>query len=303
MPQIDRLLIPALGEGATLGLIAPAGPPKPGTLEQIPALLQRHGFKLKQFPGCAGPTALGFLAADDRQRLDDLHAAFADPEVDAVLCARGGYGCARLLDQIDGELLSRHPKLLIGYSDITSLHGLRDHLDLPGLHAPMPASDLLHAEAGPDADALFVLLKQGLRVGDRLAPSFAAHPLSQGREAAGRLIGGNLAVFTALAGTRWAPRAEGAILFFEDIAEEPYRVDRLLAQLRLSGVLDAAAGFLIGSFSDAESPDAVLADYLRPLGKPILAGWPSGHCRPNAPLPLGLRVRMDVAGQALTLLG
>lgn len=297
-------LIAPLRAGATLGLVAPAGPAKPGQLEQVPALLAAHGYRAKIFPGCAGPAVLGYLAASDTQRLDDLHAAFADPEVDAVMCLRGGYGCARLLDRLDLELLRRHPKLLIGYSDITSLHGLRDHLGQPGLHAPMATSDLLHPESGEDARTLFSLLARGLHAGDVIAPqprAAAAHPLSQGGTARGRLIGGNLAVFAALLGTPWAPRAEGAILFMEDIAEEPYRVDRLLAQLRLAGVLDAAAGFLIGSFSDAESPDAVLADYLAPLGKPILAGWPAGHGRPNAALPLGLTVEMDVAGRCLRL--
>ncbi|MET0520136.1 MAG: LD-carboxypeptidase, partial [Burkholderiaceae bacterium] len=300
-PLIAPLIAP-LRPGATLAIVAPAGPPKPGQLEQVPALLAAHGYRAKIFPGCAGPAALGYLAASDAQRLADLHAAFADPEVDALLCLRGGYGCARLLDRLDLELLRRHPKLLIGYSDISSLHGLRDLLGQPGLHAPMASSDLLHPDAGDDARALFGLLARGCHSGDVIAPALpAAHALNQGERASGRLIGGNLAVFAALLGTRWAPHAEGAILFMEDIGEEPYRVDRLLAQLRLAGVLDAAAGFLIGSFSDADSPDAVLADYLAPLAKPILAGWPSGHGRPNRPLPLGLVVEMDVAGRRLTL--
>ncbi|WP_349740814.1 S66 peptidase family protein [Roseateles cavernae] len=295
-------LIPALPFGATLGLIAPAGPPAPGSLEQVPALLAAHGFKAKLFPGCAGPTHLDYLAASDAQRLADLHAAFADPEVDAVLALRGGYGCARLLERIDTDLLRRHPKLLIGFSDITALHGLRDGLGLPGLHAPMPASNLLDADASADAHALFSLLHRGFSAGEQIAPALPVHGLNQGERAAGRLIGGNLAVFAALLGTPWAPRAEGAILFIEDVGEAPYRVDRLLVQLRQAGVLDAAAGFLIGSFSDAESPDAVLADLLSPLGKPMLAGWPSGHCRPHIALPLGLQVEMDVAAGCLTLL-
>jgi muramoyltetrapeptide carboxypeptidase len=295
--------IAALPAGATLGLIAPAGPPREGTLAQVPALLAAHGFKAKIFPGCAGPAHLGYLVASDAQRLADLHAAFADPEVDAVLCLRGGYGCARLLEQIDTTLLRRHPKLLIGYSDITALHGLRDRLGLSGLHAPMPASDLLHPEAGPDAHALFSLLRRGLQPGDVIEPALPDRDLNQGWQAVGRLIGGNLAVFTALVGTSWAPQADGAIVFLEDVAEEPYRVDRLLVQLRQAGVLDAAAGFLIGSFSEAESPDAVLADHLAPLGKPILAGWPTGHCRPHVALPLGLPVRMDVRLRQLTILG
>lgn len=299
MPRIAPL--PA---GATLGLIAPAGPPKPGQLEQVPALLEAHGFKAKIYPGCAGPAHLGYLAASDEQRLADLHAAFADPEVAAVLCLRGGYGCARLLDRIDTGLLRRHPKLLVGFSDITSLHGLRDGLGQPGLHAPMITSNLLGEEGAAEAQILFDLLRRGLRAGDPIAPAMggaAAHPLDQGEAVSGRLIGGNLAVFTALLGTPWAPQAAGSIVFLEDIGEEPYRVDRLLAQLRLAGVLDAAAGFLIGDFSDAGSPDEVLADYLKPLGKPVLAGWPSGHCNPNAPLPLGLTVRMDVKARRLLI--
>ena len=296
------MLIKPMAPGATLAIIAPAGPAKPGQLEQVPGLLAAHGFKAKIFPGCAGPATLGFLAADDKQRLADLHAAFADPEVDAVLCLRGGYGCVRLLDRIDIELLSRHPKLLIGYSDITALHALRDGLGLPGLHAPMPTSDLLHAEAGDAAVDLFALLHRGLQSGDVIAPPIQAHPLNQGSAAEGRLIGGNLSLVAALLGTRWALQAEGAILFLEDIGEEPYKVDRMLAQLRLCGALDAAAGFLIGSFSDAEAPDTVLADYLQTLNKPILAGWPSGHGRPNLPLPLGLSLQMDVMQRQLTLI-
>jgi len=300
MTMMNR--IAALPAGTTLGVIAPAGPPKPGALEQVPGLIAAHGFQAKLFPGCAGPAFLGYLAADDAQRLADLHAAFADPEVDAVLCLRGGYGCARLLDRIDSELLLAHPKLLIGYSDICALHALRDRLGLPGLHAPMPASDLLHPEAQADAQALFDGLRAGWQPGLVIAPEgLSAHPLSQGQRASGRLVGGNLAIVASLVGTPWALDLRGAILFIEDVGEDPYRIDRLLAQLRLSGTLAGVAGFVLGSFTDADVPDAVLADYLAPLGKPILAGWPSGHSRPNVALPLGLSVEMDVPGRRLRL--
>ena len=294
------LSIAALKPGATLGLIAPAGPPKPGSLELVPALLASEGFKSKLFPGCAGPAYLGHLAASDAARLADLHAAFADPEVDAVLCLRGGYGCLRLLDRIDTELLLRHPdKLLIGFSDITSLHLLRDGLGLLGLHAPMPASNLLD---DPEGWAVLAAdLRRGYSAGRVIAPPSEPDPLSRGERARGRLIGGNLAVLCSQIGTPWAPRAEGAILFLEEVGEAPYRVDRLLAQARHAGVLDAAAGFLIGSFNDADDASEVLADYLAPLGKPVLAGWPSGHCRPNEALPLGLNVEMDVTGRCLRL--
>jgi len=301
---MNEFLIEPLPAGACLGVVAPAGPPKPGVLEQVAPLIEQLGFRAKLFPGCAGPAELGHLAAADAQRLADLHGAFADPEVDAVLCLRGGYGCIRLLDGLDLELLKRHAKPLIGYSDITSLHGALDRLGLPAWHAPMPASDWVGKEPGgmDDARRLATQLQRGLRAGDVLTPEgLPAHPLSQGVSARGRLIGGNLSVLVSSLGTRWMPDARGAILFLEDIAEDPYRVDRYLAQLRLAGVLDAAAGFLIGSFSDAEAPDAVLADYLPQLGKPILAGWPSGHCCPNFALPLGVPLTLDVAGRCLRL--
>jgi muramoyltetrapeptide carboxypeptidase len=272
----------------------------------VPALLEAHGFKAKLMPGVAGPAHLGYLAADDATRLADLHAAFADPAVDAVMCLRGGYGCARLLDRIDTALLLRHPKLLVGFSDISSLIGLFDRLGLPSLHAPMPSANLLEPGSEADARGLFGLLQRGLRRGDVIAPApqdlAPPHALDRGEAASGRLIGGNLAVFSALLGTPWAPRADGALLFLEDVGEEPYRVDRLLAQLRLAGLLEAAAGFLLGGFTGAqEEADAVLADYFGDCGKPVLAGWPSGHQSPNMALPMGVPLRMNVRKRRLEL--
>lgn len=293
-------LIAALPPGACLGVIAPAGPPKPGRLERVAPALMAQGWRCKILPGCHGPAALGHLAASDAQRLADLHTAYADPGIDAVLALRGGYGCIRLLDGIDTALLRAHPKLLIGYSDLTALHALLDREGIASLHAPMPASDWFTDGGEDDAQALFAALRQGYAAGDLIGRA-APHALNQGGAARGRLIGGNLAVFTSLLGTGYLPACEGRLLFLEDISEDPYRVDRYLAQLRLAGVLDAVAGFVLGSFTESEPADPVLADYLAPLGKPVLAGWPSGHGQPNRPLPLGLQVDMDVPAGTLRL--
>ena len=205
------------------------------------------------------------------------------------------------MDRIDVGLLRAHPKLLIGYSDITALHLLLNGLGIPSLQAPMPASDLLHDAAGPDAVALFACLRQGIETGLRLEPMLTPG-LRQGGCVVGELVGGNLAVLTSLLGTPFAPSLLGKILFLEDVGEAPYRVDRMLAQLRLSGQLDAAAGFVLGGFTEADSAQAVLADYLLALGKPVLGGWPSGHCRPHQVLPFGVRVELDVDKGRLTLL-
>lgn len=289
----------ALPAGSCLGVIAPAGPPKPGVLAQVAPMVERLGYRAKLFPGCAGPAHLGHLAASDTQRLADVHAALVDPEVDALLCLRGGYGCIRLTDRIDTALVQAAAKPLIGYSDITTLHGLWLNAGAPAWHAPMPASDWAKDGGWPDALALAAQLQRGVHAGDVQHAGGQAHALDQGQQAQGRLIGGNLSVLVSGLGTAAEPDWHGRLLFLEDISEDPYRVDRYLAQLRLAGVLGAVAGFVLGGFSEADSADAVLADYLQPLNKPVLAGWPAGHIVPNGALPLGLAVDMEVAQRCL----
>ncbi len=294
-----------LPPGALIGVIAPAGPAKPESLAALPALYQGFGYRVRIFPGCAHST--GYLAGDDSVRLADLHAALADDQVAAIHCMRGGYGAMRLLDGIDPLLLRAHPKLLIGYSDITALHALWALHGLPTLHAPMATSDLIRPGREADAQALFALLQRGLRAGTVLAPALLLSDPNQPRvcvpgRVQGRLIGGNLSLVAALLGTPWAWQAEGAVLFLEDVSEDLYRVDRLLTQLRLAGVLDGVAGFVLGSFTEAESPDALLREFLLPLGKPVLGGWPSGHGTPNLPLPLGVMVELDAQAGRLSVL-
>lgn len=294
-----------LAPGALIGVIAPAGPAQPESLAAVPALYERFGYRVRIFPGCALRT--GYLAGDDDARLADIHAALADDELAAIHCMRGGYGALRLLGGIDPLLLRAHPKLLIGYSDITALHALWALHGLPTLHAPMATSDLIRPGREADAQALFALLRGGLRAGTVLAPTLLQSDPNEPRvcvpgRVRGRLIGGNLSLVAALLGTRWAWPAEGAILFLEDVSEELYRVDRLLTQLRLAGVLGAVAGFVLGSFTESESPDALLREFLLPLGKPVLGGWPSGHGTPNLPLPLGVMADLDAQAGTLTVL-
>ena len=296
----------ALREGDLIGVIAPAGPVAPDDLPAVQALYARHGYRVRLYPGCHADT--GYLAGPDALRLADVHAALTDDGVAAIHCLRGGYGSMRLLDGIDAALLKRKPKLLIGYSDITALHALWALHGLPSLHAPMPASDLIKPGREDDEAALFHLLRHGLQAGAVMAPALAPGPLHIPGEVSGQLIGGNLSLVAALLGTPWAwqvqqanPTSSGAILFLEDINEELYRIDRLLTQLRLAGVLHAVAGFVLGSFTEAVSPAQLLRNALLPLNKPVLSGWPTGHGTPNLPLPMGLRVRLtarpDGSGQ------
>lgn len=294
---------PTLQPGDTVGVIAPAGPAPAERVAAIPALLARHGLRARLYPSChARHPRHDFLAGDDALRAADVHAAFEDPDVAAIVCLRGGYGSGRLLDRLEVDHVRRHPKLLVGYSDITALHAWLHRAGLPSLHAPMLASDLVLPGREDDEAALMRLLMWGLAAGVRLgSPAIGAQPHTPG-VAEGRLIGGNLSLVASLLGTRWHWNAEGAILFLEDINEEPYRVDRLLNQLQQAAVLEAVNGIVLGSFSDRCHPGAVLEERLLPLGKPLLAGWPSGHGTPNRPLPLGLRVRLDATAGELTLL-
>jgi muramoyltetrapeptide carboxypeptidase len=289
----------ALRAGDLVAIVAPAGPALPERLPRVEALFAQHGLRTRLYPGCY--QSQGYLAGPDAQRLADLHAAFADDEVAAVVCLRGGYGSMRLLANVDVELIRRKPKLLVGYSDITALHALLHGAGVPSLHAPMPASDLVHEGHEEDAQAFFALLLHGMPAG-HVMHAGAATALRREGVCEGPIVGGNLSLVGALCGTPFAVRAQGAILFLEDINEDTYRVDRLLCQLKLAGVLDAASGFLIGSFTEGGKPDGVLAQYLHPLRKPVLDAWPAGHGTPNRALPIGVKVRLDAAAGTVTLL-
>ena len=291
-----------LRAGDLVGVIAPAGPATAERVALVEPLFARFGLRTRLYPSChARHPHHDFLAGADALRLADLHAAFADADVRAVFCLRGGWGSPRLLAGVDTTLLRAHIKPFIGYSDITALHALLQRQGLMSFHAPMPASDLVIDGAEDDAAALFALLMQPLTAGRVFAPTLLPGAWQVGGAASGRLVGGNLSLVAALAGTPWALDARGAILFLEDVSEALYRVDRLLTQLRHTGLLDAAAGFLLGSFTEDADPTTLLREHLARLGKPVLAGWPAGHGQPNRALPLGAKATLDAAAGTLTL--
>lgn len=290
-----------LRQGDLVGVVAPAGPAPSEDMARVEPLFARFGLRVRLYPGCRARHAPhGFLAADDDTRLADLHAAFADEDVAAVFALRGGWGSARLLERIDMALLRAHPKPLVGFSDISSLHALLASVGRVGLHAPVCTS-LMRDGGEADAQSLFSLLMQPLRAGHRFEPMLASGTWRVPGRAAGCLVGGNLSIVASLLGTPWAWQAEGAILFLEDVSEALYRVDRLMTQLRQAGVLAAASGFLLGSFTEEADPTAVLREHLCSLGKPVLAGWPAGHAVPNRALSLGAYVTLDATAGTLTL--
>lgn len=304
--------VPALPAGGTVAVLSLASPAA-DQVEPAGAWLAARGFVPRLYPGsrqsAAFPEDRDYPAGSDQRRLQDLHAAFADPEVHAILCLRGGYGSGRLLAQIDYGLLRRHPKPFVGYSDITALHlALAREAGFVSFHGPMLASDLLRDPPAPTEEALWAQL-QGRQVQGSWLPQPAGFALQslRGGTAQGRLAGGNLTLIGASLGTPWEIDTRDAILFIEDVDEPAYKVDRLLTQLQHAGKLRQVRGVLVGDFSGLSPKDSgperlardvtrlqrVWQERLAPLGVPVLTGWRSGHCAPNLTLPLGALVTLD----------
>lgn len=295
---------PPLCPGDRLAVIAPASAPHDlRDLDRGLDALRRMDYTVEvHFDADA---RRGYLAAPDEDRLTVLNDCLRRADLRALLCVRGGYGAMRLLPHVDYAAAQRHPKLLVGYSDITALQSaLYVQAGWTSLSGPVLTE--WHT-----LDARGIACLRALVEGDTpdlLAATNDAvlQPLRPGT-AEGPLVGGNLSVLTRLLGTPYAPPMEGAMLFLEDVGEVPYRVDRMLAHLDLAGVLDTLAGVLIGGFStgDVRGPsltlEEVFADYFGDRPYPVVTGLPYGHFMPRAFLPIGARARLTATGASASL--
>jgi len=272
-----------------VAVVAPAGPvPAEPFREGIEILSSRykvvHG---ERAPQVYAP--LPYLAGDDASRADALNRALADPSVEAVFFARGGYGCARMVQALDGDALVRRPIPLVGFSDVTVLHAWAAGLDLPSVHGPTVTQ--LRKLPPDHLEALFALLEQGR------APTLEGLSTVTGGQGRGPLWGGNITIISHLCGTPLMPDLTGRVLLLEEVHEVPYRVDRALTQLRQAGALDRIAAVLVGDIVGGDDPrvdhEVVLRDRLGDLGVPVLTGLPVGHGERNLALPLGWTVDVD----------
>lgn len=292
----------ALRPGDLIGVAAPAGPVDPERLRRGTAELERLGFAVRVAEGVL--ERRGFTAGSIDTRLLQLHGLFADREVAAVACARGGAGVMQLLPHLDRELLQRNPKLLLGYSDVTLLHLELERLGIASLHGPMVARELADGADAYDHPSLW----HGL-TGEGAPYASQADDLVAllGGKGEGVLRGGCLSLLAAAAGTPWALRSsdEPTLLFVEDVDEKPYRVDRMLRQLRATGALAGVTGVVFGDmkgctpgFHDDYRLEDVLLEALEGLEVPIALGLSSGHTtHPNLTLPLGARARLECWGE------
>lgn len=292
--------VPALPSNGMIGVIAPSGPAANAS-EGVITWLNTRGYRAHLFPGTKEEN--GYLAGDDDRRLQDLHDAFSDKRIDAIICLRGGYGSARFLDRVDFNLIRANSKPFVGYSDITALHlAIAHYAGFVTFHGPMMISDLLRDKNEPTESSLFDMLKGRAMAGTWL-PHPETYPLTIVNPgiARGKLIGGNLSTIGSTLGTPYEIQTQDVILFIEDVGEPLYRIDRLLTQLRLAGKYKNLRGVLVGDFETLTLDELMplLKQEFTPLNIPVLAGWRSGHSNPNLTLPLGAMMILDASGQRI----
>jgi muramoyltetrapeptide carboxypeptidase len=294
-----------LNFGDTIGIIAPASaPPDPKAVDRAVTALEGYGFKVRLAANVRA--RLGFIAGTDRARAEDVMKMFTDKKVTAIHCLRGGYGVTRLLDRLDFKVIARNPKIFSGYSDITAMHlALQQNCKFVSFHAPMVNGAL----AAPDVPeftkkSFFRTAMEAKPAGSVSAgcPENKIEILRRG-EVKGELIGGNLSLICASLGTPFQPVFKGKILFFEDISEKPYRLDRMLTQLLNAGILQQVAGIAVGVNKDCDEKNSgveyqqsaadVVRERLATLRVPIVTGLPFGHVDLNATIPCGARAVLD----------
>lgn len=291
-----NILPPRLKRGDTIGIIAPAGPIR--DREQFAAgvrLIKEMGFEVKFHQDIH--RRQGYLAGTDEQRVDEFNTLWADPKVKGLFAARGGFGSLRIADRINMDLIRNHPKIMVGFSDLTVLLcAVGKGADLITFHGPT-VSTLTSSDRG-----------SALRLFDTITSPRPPQPIKPERleiitsgNARGRIMGGNLTNLCHLLGTPFEPDWRQTILFLEDVGEATYRIDRMLSHLAVAGKLAEIAGLLLGDFTDCGDTEAIWQRALELTGGtiPVWGNFPLGHGKENCTLPMGLPAEMDAAGGRL----
>ena len=306
---------PRLKEHDVIGIVAPASAPSSDQkIDKGIHYFEQLGYRVKL--GAHTKAVHGYLAGTDEERASDLNDMFADKQVKAIIAVRGGYGTLRLLERIDYQVVRRNPKILVGYSDLTALElALFMKTKLLTFSGPMLAVEMLDKMDPFTEEFFWRLLTSPHPVGH--VPNPDKKPLktllspSKKARVTGRLLGGNLSMVSSITGTMFQPDFRRHILFFEEVGEEPYRIDRMLAQLRLAGILQSIKALLIGSLIDCVptdrakpslSVDEVLDELTWDLKIPILSRLAYGHVRRKLTMPIGLTARVDSRSRTLEFL-
>ena len=280
-------------------IVVPAGRIEPRFLDMAHQRIESWGFHVTEGEHARQP--LGRFGGTKRGRADDLNEAFRDPDIRFILCARGGYGMVQIIDQL---AVPTNKAMAIGFSDITALHLMLGLHNIPSIHAAMAKHIAEYSKNHASIDALKDLL-----LGEPLHYTLPPHPLNRPGKMEARLRGGNLSVLYGLQGTPYALRTdEPCILFLEDVGERPYAIDRMLNNLRLSGVLRNIKGLVVGQFSDYEEDPQMggtLFERIRmmvePYNYPVIFNFPAGHVKRNMPLIMNAMCRLEVTDKGATL--
>jgi muramoyltetrapeptide carboxypeptidase len=292
----------ALKKGDVIGIVSPASPPS--STEKIfkgAEYLERLGYRVKI--GRNTEKIYGYLAGTDRERASDINEMFADKEVKAIIAVRGGYGTPRLLPLLNYPMIKRNPKILVGYSDLTALQlAIYRKTGLLTFSGPMAGVEMFKGIDPFTEEHFWRCVTSTKKLGVFSNPDDRPlTPLSLGK-ASGVLLGGNLSLVAAIAGSPYLPSFKDSLLFIEEIEEETYRFDRLMSQLRLIGAFRDAKGIIIGELTDVKTGDMtkpflsveqVLNDHLTELHKPIVTGLVYGHVPRKLTLPIGIRATLD----------
>lgn len=275
-------------------IISPSGAINSDLIDGATDRLKSWGFEVSE--GHFAREVYGRFAGTEEQRINDLQDAINDQGLTAILCSRGGYGLAPIIDRIDFSPLIKHPKWLIGFSDITVIHAALSCLNIPSLHAVMAK----HLTELPDDSASLQYLRKILI---REFPEYhiASDKFNRIGNAKGKLVGGNLSVLMGLRGTRFEPEYKGAVLFLEEIAEEPYHIDRMMQNLRIGGVFNEISGLIVGHFTNC-TEDSLMQKSVKEIifsatagaGCPVCFGFPAGHEDENYPLIMGRELTLQV---------
>ncbi len=308
---IEKLKPKRINFGNTIGLISPASYISDSQLNEAISNFQNLGFNVKYNP--AIKDKYGYLAGSDSARAEDFNEMIADKDIDAIVAVRGGYGCARMLPFIDYELIKKNPKIIIGYSDITSLlYAIYEKTGLVCFHGPVGTStfndySLQHLQN------ILLEPRENYKMKNSYTDENQIVVINEGI-GEGELVGGNLSIVVSMIGTEYDIDTKGKIIFLEEVGEEPYRIDRMLTQMKQSGKFDNCAGIALGVFKNCdikkEDPEfenslslvQIFNDILGDLKVPVIYNLSFGHIENKFTLPFGINARLDTKDKSLTLL-
>lgn len=297
--------IPAyLQKGDTIGIVCPAGYMAMEKVQACINTLQEWGYAVK-LGTTVGSSSTTYFSGTDEERLADFQQLLDDDEVKAVLCARGGYGMTRIIDQVDFKKFKKQPKWIIGYSDITVLHShLYSNYYISSLHSPMAGA---FNDGGSTND--FVLSLKNALEGKKIKYFCPVHEFNRKGEAIGELVGGNLALLAHVVGTDSDIKTRGRILFIEDVGEYLYNIDRMLRQLKRSGKLTKLAGLIVGGFTETKDNERpfgktvheIIRDVVKDYDYPVCFDFPVSHTDRNYALKIGVGYKLKVTKTKVTL--